>query len=126
MPTRDTEPETEPAPAAAGEAMERRFEGRIETPFEVVWVSGRLDGEGSLRNLSRSGAWIDDLSAQPPMAAMIRIIVLEMEEEGRDPMLVEGEVARRTSWGFAVEFHPASSHKIGRFLDRLAEADPLG
>ncbi len=106
--------------------MERRFEGRIETRFEVVWVAGRLDGQGSLRTLSRSGAWIDDVSVQPPPGARVRIVILDAEEEGEDLELVDAEVVRRTSSGFAVEFHPASSHKIGRFLDRLVESDSLG
>ncbi len=105
--------------------MERRFECPIDVRLEVVWAAGSLNGVGALRNLSRSGAWIDDVSTQPPMGATIRIIVLDMEEE-RDVVFVDGKVVRSTLSGFAVEFHPASSHKIGRFLDRLVESDSLG
>ncbi len=126
MPSWDTELETQPAPGAAGEAMERRFEGRIETRFEVVWVAGRLEGEGRLRNLARSSAWVDDVSVQPPPGARIRITILDPAEEGEDLELFHADVVRRTSSGFAVEFHPASSHKIGRLLDRLVESDRLG
>ncbi len=39
-------------------------------------------------------------------------------------LLIENEVVvRRTSEGFAVELHPASSFEIRRLLERLAEAD---
>ena len=47
-------------------------------------------------------------------------------EEERDTTVAEGEVVRRSSLGFAVQFHPASSSEVGRLLDRLVEADPLG
>ena len=105
--------------------MERRSQGRIETRFEVVWAAGSLDGEGALRTLSRSGAWVDDASVQPPMGARVRIVILDLEEEERDPVLVDGVVARRTAAGFAVELDPACSSKIGHLLDRLVESEPL-
>ena len=99
--------------------MERRSEARIETTFEVVWEAGSLDGVGILRNLSRSGAWIADLSVQPHIDVRIRIAILEEE---RAPVVVNGVVVRRTSAGFAVELDPASSSGIGRLLDRLVES----
>ena len=106
--------------------MERRVVDRIETRFEVVWAAGSLDGEGVLRNLSRSAAWIDEVSVQPPLGARIRVVILDLEEEERDPVLVDGVVVRRGSVGFAVELDPLSSSEVGRLLDRLAESDPLG
>ena len=102
---------------------ERRYEVRIETRFEVVWSAGRLEGVGVLRNLSRSGAWIDEVSVQPPMYARIRIVILE---DPRDPLVVEGVVVRRTTSGFSVGIYPASSDAVRLLLDRLAESDPPG
>ena len=96
---------------------------RIETRVEVVWAAASLDGEGVLRNLSRSGAWIDEVSVQPPLDARIRVVILDMEEEEREPVLVNGVVVRRSSTGFAVEFDPATSSGIGFLLERLAESD---
>ena len=107
--------------------MERRSQARIETRFEVVWSAGSLDGQGSLRILSLSGAWIDDASTQPLLGARVRIVVLDLVEEARDPLVADGVVVRRSSEGFAIEFHAASSPEIKRLLDRIAEeADPLG
>ena len=110
----------EPATGAAREAVERRSEDRTETRFEVVWAVGTLDGEGALRNLSRSGAWIEAVSVPLLTGARIRVVILDREEEERDPVLVDGAVVRRTSAGFAVRFDPASSTEIGRLLDRLS------
>ena len=95
--------------------MERRFE-RIETRFEVVWAADGLDGVGVLRNLSRGGAWIDAMRVRPQMGARIQVGILEEE---RDTTVAEGEVVRRSSLGFAVDFHPASFAEVGRLLDRL-------
>ncbi len=103
--------------------MERRYEVRIETRFEAVWAAGSLYGVGVLRNLSGSGAWIDEVSAQPPMGARIRIVI---PEEERDPLVVEGEVVRRTTLGFSVGIQPANSDAVRRLLARLAESDSLG
>ncbi len=89
--------------------MERRHE-RIETRFEVVWVAGSLDGVGVVRNLSRSGAWIDAMRVPPQTGARIQIGILEEE---RDATVARGEVVRRSSLGFAVQFHPASSSEVG-------------
>ena len=106
--------------------MERRSQGRIETSFEVVWAAGSLDGMGVLRNLTLWSAWIDEVSVPPPMRARIRVVILDVEEEEQDPALVDGDVVRRTSTGFAVALDPASSPEIERLLDRLAESDSLG
>ena len=102
---------------------ERRYEVRIETRFEVVWSAGRLEGVGVLRNLSRLGAWIDEVSVQPPMGARIRIVILE---DPRDPLVVEGEVVRRTTSGFSIGIQPPNSYAVRLLLDRLAESDPSG
>ncbi len=102
---------------------ERRDEVRIETRFEVAWSAGRLEGVGVLRNLSGSGAWIDEVSVQPPMGARIRIVILE---DDRDPLVVEGVVVRRTTSGFAVGIQPPNSDAVRLLLDRLAESDPPG
>ena len=101
------------------EAMERRFKVRIET----IWSAGRLDGVGVVRDLSRSGAWIDAMRFPPPTGARIQVGILEEE---RDATIARGEVVRRSSLGFAVQFYPASSSEVGRLLDRLVEANPLG
>ncbi len=100
---------------------ERRDEVRIETRFEVPWSAGSLDGVGVLRSLSRGGAWIDTMRVRPPTGTRIQVGILEEE---RDATVANGEVVRRSSLGFAVHFHSASSSEVGRLLDRLAEADP--
>ncbi len=102
--------------------MERRFE-RTETRFEVVWAADGLDGVGVLRNLSRSGAWIDAMRVRPPVGAKIQVAILEEEW---DATVAEGEVVHRSSLGFAVEFHPASFSEVERLVDRLVEPARLG
>ncbi len=102
--------------------MERRHE-RIETRFEVVWVAGSLDGVGVVRNLSRSGAWIDAMRVRPPSGARIQVGILEEE---RDSTVAEGDVVRRSALGFAVEFLPDRAAEVGRLVDRLMEVDPPG
>ena len=103
--------------------MERRLERRIETRLEASWAARSLDGVGVLRNLSGSGAWIDEVSAQPPMGARIRIVI---PEEERDPLVVEGEVVRRTTLGFSVGIQPADSDAVRLLLARLADPEPSG
>ena len=125
MTTWNTEPEMargerRPATGAALEAMERRSAERIETGIEVSWAAGTLGGEGALRNVSRSGAWIDTAGVPPPTGETVRIaILLDREEEEREAVHVDGVVARRTPAGFAVEFDSARSSQFGRLLDRL-------
>ena len=99
--------------------MERRSVDRIETSFEVVWAVGSLDGVGFIRNVSRSGVWIAGAGATPAIGARIRVVMVEVEEE-RDPVLVGGEVVRRSSSGFAVRFEPRCSPTVWLLLDRLA------
>ena len=104
--------------------MERRASERFETRFEVVWEAGSLEGVGVLRNLSRAGAWIDDLSVQPHADERIRIAI---QEEGRHPVAVSGVVVRRTSEGFAVELDTSAFSVVGLLLDRFfAESGPVG
>ena len=104
--------------------MERRSDERLDTRFEVVWVAGSLEGEGSLRNLSRSGAWIGDVGVPPAMGAKVRAVILDMEEEEQEPVLLEGVVVRTADEGFALEFHLARRCDIASLLKRIAKADP--
>ena len=106
--------------------MERRYGRRIEARFEVVWATDSLNGEGVLRNLSRSGAWIDEVSVPPSVGARIRAAMLDVKEEEREPVFLEGAVLRRTSAGFAVELDPSSAAMVERLLDRLVESEPFG
>ena len=98
--------------------MERRLERRIETRFEVVWAAGSLDGVGVLRNLSIWSAWIDEVTVPPPIGVGVRLVIVDKEQEEREPVLVNGGVIRRTSTGFAVALDLADSPEIGRLLDR--------
>ena len=119
MPTWVTEPES------LGKATEeRRYEVRIETRFEAVWSGGRLWSAGILRNLSPLGAFIDEVSIQPPIGAKVWLLVVDEKQE--DPLVVDGVVVRRTTSGFSVGIHPANSDAIRLLLDRLAESDPPG
>ena len=95
----------------------------LETRFEGVWATGSLDGVGVLRDLSRSGTWIDATKVRPPIGARVRLVILDLEEE-RDPVLVKGVVVRsRRSLGFAVAFHAASSLEVGLRLPGMTSAD---
>ena len=98
--------------------MQQRSEDRIETRLEAVWVAGRLDGEGTVRNLSRSGAWIDTTRVRPPIGTEVRVVILDPKEEP-DPMLMNGVVVRGSSMGFAVEFHATHFSEIECLVDRL-------
>ncbi len=108
------------------EAVERRSQDRTETRFEVVWATDSLNGEGVLRNLSRLGTWIDEVSVPPSVGARIRAVILDVKEEEREPVFLEGAVLRTTSTGFAVELDPSSSAVVELLLDRTAKSDSLG
>ncbi len=118
MPTWVTEPES------LGKATEERYEVRVETSFECVWSGGRLCGAGILRNLSPSGALIDEVSIQPPIGAKVWLLVVD--EKQVDPLVVDGVMVRRTTLGFAVGIQPPNSDAVRLLLDRLAESDPPG
>ena len=119
MPTWVTEPES------LGKATEERdYEVRVETSFDCVWSGGRLCGAGILRNLSLSGAWIDEVSIQPPIGAKVWLLAVDEEQEA--PLVLEGVVVRRTTLGFAVGIQPPNSDAVRLLLDRLAESDPPG
>ena len=92
---------------------------KLETRFEVVWAAGSLDGVGFIRNASRSGVWIAGVGAKPDIGSRIRVVIVEVEEE-RDPVLLDGEVVRRTSSGFAVKLDPAASASVEFLLGHLA------
>ena len=103
--------------------MERRSDDRVEVKLQVVWAARGVGGVGILRNLSRSGAWIDGVRARPGLGANVRVIIME---EHRDGTLVEGAAVRRTSSGFAVELNSGSSIEVECLLDRLAKDGSLG
>ncbi|MEE9282280.1 MAG: PilZ domain-containing protein [Myxococcota bacterium] len=87
--TKDQEEEEQPA---------RRFQLRIAVDFE----SGGQSGQGTLVDLSSSGALIEQVDRQPSPGAFVEICYrLDGEDK---PTLLYGKVARATEHGFAVEF----------------------
>ena len=102
--------------------MEHRPAPRVKARLEVVWSAHGLDGVGILRNLSRSGVWIDRVRVQPAVGEEIRVVILEGD---RDRTFVEGGVVRRNSSGFAVHFD-SETREVGLLVDRLEAAARLG
>jgi hypothetical protein len=81
--------------------VDRRWNSRVRTHFEILYSSGREDGSGILANISYSGALLIQASVQPRMGSQVRVYVLLSEDS---PFEVVGEVVRHVDDGFAIEY----------------------
>ncbi len=84
-------------------AVEHKAERRrVRLLDRVVFWSGRVEGAGSLRDLSISGARVDDASAKLKPGTKVEL-TWGLRENG-SPLRIPANVVRETDTGFAVEF----------------------
>ncbi|HBZ69139.1 MAG TPA: hypothetical protein DEP35_05080 [Deltaproteobacteria bacterium] len=81
--------------------LDRRWNSRIRTHFEILYSSGREDGSGILANISYNGALLIQTSVQPRLGSQVRVFVLLREDS---PFEVVGKVVRLVEDGFAIEY----------------------
>ena len=79
--------------------VEKRKNPRHRTLFDVAFVSGRLEGEGVLANLSSGGVAIECATHRPAVGSELRIEIF-VEPKA---LQILGTVSRHTETGFAVE-----------------------
>ena len=92
--------------------VNRRHCCRIKTGYQVVYSSGRDDGDGFLTNISDSGALMEEVSFQPRIGNRVRLLVCLSDQVEFE---LVGQVARHTEGGFSVEFekhYPILHHLI--------------
>jgi hypothetical protein len=83
--------------------MEHRWGNRVPTDLPVRISCAHLTGNGTLRNLSVSGAFIE---TSLPLAslAMVRVRIPRDPHDSTAPAIVWGFVARRDSRGIGIEW----------------------
>jgi len=103
--------------------LDRRWDSRIRTHFEILYSSGREDGSGILANISYSGALLTQASVLPRLGSQVRVFVLLREDS---PFEVEGKVIRHVEDGFAIEYAYLGP-ELRRLVDDAAAvvANPL-
>ena len=83
-------------------ANSRRAKPRISVRFSAAYRGWNLNGSGTVRNISESGALIDP--AEPLLVSGGRIKIRFSFFEDSLPVEVAAVVARETETGFAVRF----------------------
>ena len=99
--------------------MERRGSVRARTLFDAVFSGGHDEGEGTLADVSSSGALIEDASLSPPLDADVHLAVFV---EPTRVVEVTGVVTRRTGTGFAIRFKHCSS-ELALLLEQIDDSE---
>jgi PilZ domain-containing protein len=103
--------------------LDRRWDSRIRTHFEIMYSSGREDGSGILADISYSGALLIRASVQPRLGAEVRVYVLLVDDS---PFEIVGKVVRHVEDGFAIAYANLGSELRGLVDDAAAVvANPL-
>ena len=76
---------------------------RVRTDFEAVYSSERIEGSGTLVDISLSGARLEDTEVQPKIGSAVRADAYAYAS-ANDPVRLVGEVVRHTPRGFALQF----------------------
>ncbi len=112
-----------------GQGQERRSEPRYRDRYKVVFRTDEEQGSGTLRDISMSGARVEEASMQLKPATRVR---LEFAPRADClPVEVTAHVVRECGSGFAVEFS-AIDPRMKRLLRSLIEraegppTDPTG
>jgi hypothetical protein len=96
--------------------LDKRWNSRIRTHFEIIYSSGREDGSGILANISYTGALLIRASVQPRLGSQVRVFVLSNEDS---PFEVVGKVVRLVEDGFAIEYADLNP-ELRRLVDDAA------
>lgn len=87
---------------SGSKGAEARSKQRVDVRFAAVYRGRRIDGHGMVRNISESGALIQE--AEPPLMAGGRITLDFSFFEDSLPVRVSATVVRETEAGFGVRF----------------------
>ena len=89
---------------------------RFKTRFDVVYASGRHEGDGELTEISYSGARIEGASLRPTEGTQVTLYIFIQPIA---PFEIRGRVVRRTESGFAVDYE-LFDPKIRRLVDDVS------
>ena len=101
----------------------RRHYNRIPIRLEAFYSAGRVDGVGSLANISYSGALIEDTVMRPEIGTPIKLYLYLKPPSAfvaADPFELAGHVVRHSSNGFAVKFENSHDPDLRRMVDDAA------
>ncbi len=101
------------------EGTELRSGSRVRLLEQVVIWSGRVEGAGSLRDLSMKGARVEE--ASPQMKSGTRLKLAWGLRENGSPLRIPATVVRETDTGFAVEFLDLSD-EVKNWLQQVISA----
>ena len=96
----------------------RRGAQRIPSRIPVAYWSGRVEGQGIVRDVSRLGARISEATSSLATGSELKIELGALS--GLASFVLSGEVVRQTDDGFALRFLDPDSDKT-RFLEPFLE-----
>jgi hypothetical protein len=101
----------------------RRRDDRIPIRLEVHFSFSRVEGVGTLADISYSGALIKDTAMRPKIGTPITLYVYLKPPsafEAVTPFKLTGHVVRHSSTGFAVEYEDIVDPNVRRMVDDAA------
>lgn len=101
-------------PSQPYQGHEQRATPRLHAPCRAFFSSGRIEGTGSLRDLSASGACLDEATSRLKKDTLVTL-TLELQEDGFT-INIAGRVARQTKTGFAIEFYLEPDPSVEQFM----------
>ena len=94
----------------------RRDSGRFDANFECVCAGTSQRGTGTLEDISRTGALIENTRVIPDRG---EVVGLSLDLAGFGCIVLIGQMVRRTLTGFAIEFdHLDADAEL--FIDNVA------
>ena len=96
--------------------MDRRNHPRFRTRFDVLCSAGDVEGAGTLKNISRSGACLASVSHVPEVGTKVRLYIFI---QPISPFELAGEVVRRAEGEFAIQYSNLDP-EVGRLVDDVA------
>ena len=97
---------------------------RTRIEFEVLYSAARREGSGTLKDLSPTGALVEDASFQPDVGEPVRAHLFPYADTR--PVALIGEVTRHTKRGFAIVFAdvPAEARELIADAQALVTVPP--
>jgi len=96
--------------------VDRRNHPRFRSRFDVLCSTGEREGSGTLVNISRSGARLDEATHVPELGTKVRLYVFIQPV---CPFELSGEVVRCEASSFAIRYSNLDP-EIGRLVDDVA------
>ncbi len=111
-----------PSSGRADVPVEKQAAPRLEARIPVGYSGGRLEGQGIISNLSKSGAALSEITTPVPNGVRLNLEFAALS--GLPWFSLWAEVVRQTEDGFAVRFLEPDSQKrrlLDPVLDLIAE-----